>query len=369
MKRIPMCEPQLYGDEWKLVKECFDTNWISSKGRFVEEFEGLFAEFCRRKHAVAVTSGTAALHLALAALDIGPGHEVIVPALTIISCPNAVHQQGATVRVADARPDTWNIDPDDIRRKLTDRTKAIMVVHTYGCPADMEAVEDICRQHDLILIEDAAEAHGAIYKGRRAGSFGDVSCFSFYANKIVTTGEGGMLLTDDDDLARKIRRMKDLSFIPERRYYHREFGFNYRMTNIQAAVGVAQMTHAEESVRCRRRNAILYEERLKAVPGLRLPFEPPETESVYWYYSIVVDDDFGISRDKLMEHLERHGIESRNFFFPIHRQPIYPHLKGEDCPVAEFLSARGINLPSGNTLTEDEIDYVTECIKNVGKGQ
>jgi perosamine synthetase len=368
MKKIPMCEPQLYGDEWSLVKECLDTNWISSKGRFVGEFERLFAEFCGRGYAVSVTNGTAALHLAVAALGIGPGDEVIVPALSIISCPNAVRLQGAGIRAADALPDTWNIDPDDIRRKITERTRAVMVIHTYGCPADMAVIEEICRDHDLFLIEDAAEAHGALYRGKRTGGFGDVSCFSFYANKIITTGEGGMLLTDDPEIARRARQLKDLAFTPEQRYFHRELGFNYRMTNIQAAIGVAQMAHIETSIRSRRRNAALYQERLKSIPGLRLPVEPSDNQSVYWYYSVVVEDDFALSRDELRRRLAEQGIESRDFFFPIHRQPIYPELGDESCPVAEFLGGHGLNLPSGNLLSHGDIDYICDSIRRLSGG-
>lgn len=368
MKKIPMCEPQLYGDEWALVKECLDTNWISSRGRFVEEFEDLFARYCGRRYGVSVVNGTAALHLALAALGIGPGHEVIVPSLSIISCANAVRLQGAEVRVADALPDTWNMDPEDLRGRITGRTRAVMVIHTYGCPADMAEIEEICRDHDLFLIEDAAEAHGALYRGRRAGSFGDVSCFSFYANKIITTGEGGMLLTDDPELAARARRMKDLAFLPEHRYYHLERGFNYRMTNIQAAIGVAQMAHIEESIQSRRRNALLYRDRMKSIRGLRLPVEPPDRESIYWYYSIVLEEDFPLSRDRLMGRLAERGVESRNFFYPLHRQPIYPELMDEECSVAEFLGARGINLPSGNLLKEEEIDFISECIREAGGG-
>lgn len=363
-----MCEPQLYGEEWALVKECLDTNWISSKGRFVEEFERLFAEFCGRRYAVAVTNGTAALHLALAVLDIGPGHEVILPSLSIVSCPNAVRLQGATIRVADALPDTWNMDPEDVLRKITGRTKAVMVIHTFGCPSDMDAIEEICRRKGIFLVEDAAEAHGALYQGRRVGSFGDISCFSFYANKIVTTGEGGMLLTDDPELARKAQRMRNLGFSQERRYYHREMGFNYRMTNIQAAIGVAQLAHVEESIGSRRRNARFYEAGLKSIPGIRLPVEPPDRQSVYWYYSMVLEDGFGLSRDELMENLDKHGIDSRTFFFPIHKQPIYPELIEESCPVAEFLGEHGLSLPSGNTLTTEEIHYITKCIESAGRG-
>ena len=232
----------------------------------------------------------------------------------------------------------------------------------------MAVIEEICREHGLFLIEDAAEAHGARYRGRRTGGFGDVSCFSFYANKIITTGEGGMLLTDDPDVAQKARRLKDLAFTPEKRYYHRDLGFNYRMTNIQAAIGVAQMKHVEASIESRRRNAALYQERLRAVPGLRLPSEPGDRSSVYWYYSVVVEDDFGVTRDQLMGRLSDQGIESRNFFFPVHRQPIYPELEEASCPVAEFLGDHGINLPSGNLLQARDIDRVTDCIRRVGGG-
>ncbi len=368
MKKIPMCEPQLYGDEWALVKECLDTNWISSRGRFVEIFEQGFADFCGRKYAVAVTSGTAALHLAMAVLDIGPGQEVILPSLSIISCANAVHLQGADIRVADALPDTWNIDPDDIRRKLTPNTRAIIIVHTFGCPADMEEIEDICRRHNLFLIEDAAEAHGAVYNGRRVGSFGTISCFSFYANKIVTTGEGGMLLTDDKYLARKARRLKNLAFLPEKRYLHREVGFNYRMTNIQAAIGVAQLNHIEESITRKRRNAALYSNKLKPIPGLRLQAEPLDAESVYWYYSLVIDDLFGVSRDEILQQLSKRGIDARNFFVPVHLQPIYPELRNERCPVSEFLGERGLSLPSGMKLTEEDITYIVNCIAEIQSG-
>lgn len=366
---IPICEPQLYGNEWAYLKECLDTNWISSKGRFIDEFERKFAAYCGVQYGVTTTSGTTALHLALATLGVGPGDEVIIPTMTIISCANAVTYTGAKIVLADSEAATWNIDPESIREKITPRTKAIMVVHTYGHPCDMDAIRTIADGHGIPVVEDAAEAHGAEYKGRRTGSLGDIAAFSFYSNKIITTGEGGMVVTNNPTYYERAGRLKDLAFEKDRRFWHTEVGFNYRMTNLQAAIGLAQLEHIEESVACRRRNARWYEHYLAGVPGLTLAPEVPWAKNTYWYYSVLIEDDFGVSRDEVIRQLREQGIDSRTFFYPIHQQPVYrSRFLGESLPIAESLSRRGINLPSSNVLTENQISYIAETIGAIYAG-
>jgi perosamine synthetase len=300
---IPVCEPLLTGKELEYASDCLKTNWISSAGKYIPEFEKRFAEYCSCKYGISTTSGTTALHLALAALGIGPGDEVVLPAFTMAACAFSIVYTGAKPVLVDAEPDTWNMDVTQLERKITKKTKAIMPVHIYGHPCDMDPIMDIAKRHNLFVVEDAAEAHGAEYKGTRVGSIGQVSCFSFYANKIITTGEGGMVMTNDAQIADKARRLKDQAFSPQRRFLHTNVGFNYRMTNVQAAIGLAQMESIDKFVEMRRKNAALYNAGLKDIPGITLPQEKKWAKNVYWMYGIVAGKELGIDRDSLMQKL------------------------------------------------------------------
>lgn len=364
-KIIPVCEPKLDGNELKYVSECIKTGWISSTGgKYIKKFEDGFARCCGTKYAVSCVNGTAALHLALTALGIGKGDEVIIPTFTMIATPNAVTYLGARPVLIDSEPVTWNIDPEEIEGKITKKTKAIIVVHTYGHPAEMDIVLKIARKYNLYVVEDAAEAHGAEYKGRKVGSIGDVASFSFYANKIVTTGEGGMVTTNNKEIARICRILKNHAFSVERHFWHKYLGYNYRLTNIQAAIGFAQLERFGKLLEARIRNAKYYNSLLKDIPGIILPPQGERIKNVYWMYSILIEDSFGMSRDKLREHLARKGIETRTFFIPIHLQPIYFRMYREKYPVSEELCRKGLYLPSAATLTKKEIEFVVEAIRN-----
>lgn len=364
---IPVCEPFIGRKELQYVTDCIKTKWISSKGKYVGEFEEKFSRYCGVKYGISTTNGTAALHLALASLGIGKGDEVIVPTFTMIASVNPIVYTGARPAFVDADPKTWCMDTSKIEEKITKNTKAILPVHIYGHPCDMDAIMKIAKEHGLLVIEDAAEAHGAEYKGKKVGSFGDAACYSFYANKILTCGEGGMVITNNEALAEKARALKDLAFGEKIRFLHQYLGFNYRMTNIHAAIGLAQLENIDKLVEIRRKNAKLYNSLLKDVKGITLPPEEKWAKNVYWMYSILVEDDFGISRDMLMEKLKGEGIDTRTFFIPIHRQPVYPEYNGEKYPVADELSRKGINLPSGPTLKKEDIEYVVESIANCAK--
>lgn len=359
--KIPIAEPLLGRREKKYVLDCIEGNWISSKGEYVKKLEDEFSKYCNVKHGIATTSGTTALHLALEALGITRRNEVIMPSFTMAATAFAVLYSGAKPVFVDSEAQSWNMDVEKIEEKITKNTKAIMAVHTYGHPAEMDAINDIAQDNDLFVVEDAAEAHGAEYKGRKTGSLSDIACFSFYANKIITTGEGGMIVTNNEELAEKARMLGDMAFIKERRFLHPRVGFNYRLTNLQAAVGCAQLERIDELVEIRRKNAKLYNSLLKDVSGLTLPPELNNVKNVYWMYSILVDTQFGMSRDELMATLERSGVETRNFFIPMHQQPIFPGVR-ERYSVAEALSGKGINLPSGATLREDDIRYIAKTI-------
>jgi perosamine synthetase len=368
-KRIPIAEPDLSGNEEKYVIECIRTGWISSKGKFVDEFEERFASYVGVKHAIAVSSGTAALHLAAASLNLKPGDEVIMPTFTMIACANAVKYLGAKPIFVDSEFSTWNIDPDKIEEKITDKTKAIMAVHIYGHPADMDAIMKIAKKHGLYVIEDAAEAHGAEYKGRKVGSIGDVGCFSFYANKIITTGEGGMVVTNDDNIAERVKKLRDQAYNVNLRKWliHDDIGYNYRMTNLQAAIGVAQLERIAEFVERHRKNARYYNFLLREVGGITLPPEASWAKNVYWVYTILIEEkELKISRDELIRRLELYGIDTRATFCPIHLQPPYKNEYHSDMyPIAEYLGSKGISLPSGNTLTKDQIEYIVNSIKEI----
>ena len=374
-KFIPVCEPYLKGNELKYVTDAVATGWISSSGEYVKKFEEGFAKYCGVKHAISTTSGTTAIHLALAALEIKQGDEVIVPNFTMIGSVFPICYTGAKPVFVDAEYETWNINPEKIEEKITPRTKAIMVVHVYGHPCEMEKIMAIAKKYGLYLIEDAAEAHGAEYKGKKVGSFGDVSCFSFYANKIITTGEGGMVVTNNDKIAEKCRYHKNLCFPLDgsRNYQHSDIGFNYRMSNVIAAIGLAQLEKIEEHIEMRRKNNILYRFFLKDIPGITLQPEKEGSKNVYWMNSLLIDPkDFGIDRNGIAEKLAAKGIETRNFFIGMDKQESLKNY-GCDCSgvynVTNVLSDNGLYLPSSSGLKIEEIKYICDCIKEVIKNE
>ncbi|MDD5111442.1 MAG: DegT/DnrJ/EryC1/StrS aminotransferase family protein [Candidatus Altiarchaeota archaeon] len=362
---IPVGGPSLGREEFGNLVEAFVSGWISSKGPFVGRFERLVAAYCGVRHAVSASNGTAALHLALKALGIGPGDEVIVPALSFISTANVVSYCGARPVFVDSHPDYWCMDPGLVQESITRRTKAIIPVHAYGHPCDMREIMRIARDFRLRVVEDCAEAIGSRYRGRMAGSFGDVGCFSFYANKTVTTGEGGMCVTNDRKLADKISVLKNYGMSPGRRYWHDVIGFNYRMTNLQAAIGVAQMRKANSFVRRKREIAKAYGERLSGVVGITLPKEMPWAKSSFWMYSVLVERKFGTGRDTLMKSLSKNGVETRPLLQPINLMP--PYRTKNRFPVAESLSKRGVSLPSGVDLSERDLEKVCRRVANAGK--
>lgn len=364
---LPVCEPLLGDNELEYVADCIKTNWISSMGKYINKFEEGFSKYCGCKYGIATTSGTTALHLALSAIDIGPGDEVIVPTFTMAATVFAILYTGAKPVFVDAEPDTWNINPDHIEKKITTQTKAILPVHIYGHPCEMNTINEIAKQYKLWVVEDAAEAHGALYYGRKAGSLGDIGCFSFYANKIITTGEGGMVVTNNEEIADRARSLKNLAFDPAQRFLHLEMGYNYRMTNIQAALGLAQLERIDSLIETRRRNANLYMKYLDGVPGITFPVELDHMKNVYWMFGILVDLDYGIDRKGLMAELKERGIETRTFFYPMHAQPIFSNLSSDSevFPVAELLWERGLYLPSSSGLTEQQIMCVCDAMKEI----
>lgn len=366
---IPVCEPTLGGNEMKYVQQAIETNWISSAGRFIRDFEARFAEVCGVKYGIACANGTVAMHLAMATLGLEPGDEVIIPTFTMIATANAVTYCGAKPVLVDMEPEYWQMDLNQVEDKITPRTKAIVPVHIYGHPTDMDPLMALAEKHGLMVIEDAAEAHGAEYKGRRTGGLGHAAGFSFYGNKIITTGEGGMVTTNDRELARLAWNLRDHAFSHERHFWHKFVGFNYRMTNLQAAVGLAQVEQLDGFVAARRRNALEYNCRLHGVPGIRTPAEAPWAKNVYWMYGILVDEkEYGMNRDALRRVLADHGVETRTFFIPMHAQPIYwKQFYGERYPVAEDLCKRGFYLPSASSLTIEEIEYVTDVIRRAAR--
>jgi perosamine synthetase len=363
-KIIPVCEPTLAGNESRYVMDCLNTNWISSAGKYIDLFEQAFSQKVGCEHGIACVSGTAALHLITAALGLGPGDEVIIPTHTMIATAYAVSYTGARPVLVDSERHTWNMDISQIEAKITDRTKAIIVVHTYGHPVDMDAVLEIARRRKLYVVEDAAEAHGAEYKGRPAGSLGDAAAFSFYANKIITSGEGGMVTTNNAELAKTVRTLRDHAFSKERHFWHKYIGYSFRMTNLQAAIGLAQTEQMDGFVKRRRENAALYTSLLREMPGLTLPAEEPWAKNVYWMYGLLVEDEYGLTRDELRRCLAERGIETRTFFIPMHLQPIYyADYRGELFPVAEDFCRRGLYLPSASSLTQHEIEFVVQEVK------
>lgn len=362
---IPIAAPALGKEELKNVVTAVKSGWISSKGEFIPEFEKKFAEYCGVKYGVATSNGTVALHLALKALNIGGGDEVIVPAMTFIAVANAVAYCNAKPVFVDSHPNYWCMNPKKIEEKITKNTKAIIPVHLYGHPCDMDAITDIAKENDLRIVEDAAEAHGAEYKGIKTGSLGDIACFSFFGNKIITTGEGGMCITNDDELCEKMRVLRDHGMDPKRKYWHKVIGFNYRMTNVQAAIGVAQLKKIDKLIEIKRKISKTYNSQLKDVEGITLPPEMVWAKNVYWMYSVLIEDGFGVSRDELIKLLEKEKIETRPFFYLIPTMP--PYKTAENFPVAESLSGKGINIPSFPKLTDAQINFICEKIREIQK--
>ena len=366
---IPVNEPLLDGNEKRYLAECVKTGWISSEGPFVRKLEEGFAARVGRRHGIAVCNGSVALDVAIAALDIGRGDEVILPSFTIISCAAAIVRAGATPVLVDCEDDTWNTTADRIADRITPRTKAIMIVHIYGLPVDMDPVFALAQQHGLRIIEDAAEMHGQTYKGRPCGSLGDVSTFSFYPNKLVTTGEGGMVLTDDSVVAERCQALRNLCFQPGKRFVHEELGWNFRMSNLQAAVGVAQLERLDEFVVRKRRIGTAYQERLSDICGVRLPVSrTPYAENIYWVFGVVLDDHVPFDAAEAMRRLAAQGVGTRPFFWPMHEQPVLRKMglfAGEAYPNAERLARRGFYLPSGLSLTEPQIDRVAATVRGL----
>lgn len=365
---IPVCEPLFIGNEKKYLLDAIETGWISSAGKYIPAFEEAFAAYCGVKHGIAVCNGTVALHLALTAMGIGKEDEVIMPDFTMIASAVAVCYTGAKPVFIDAEPNTWNIDPARIEDRITKKTKAIMPVHIYGHPCDMEPINKIAQKYNLKIIEDAAEAHGAEYKGRKTGSLGDIAAFSFYANKNITTGEGGMVVTDNEELAERCRYFKNMCFPLKggRTYIHNDIGFNYRMSNLHAAIGLAQVEKADTYRARRIRNAGLYLEGLRGVNGIFLQPQLPESLNVYWMNGVLVDPKlYGRTRDELVDLLKKEGVDTRNFFVGMHRQPSmkkYGCDVSEAYPVSENLQENGFLLPSGSNLTEDQIRHICNSI-------
>lgn len=371
MAFIPVNEPLLNGNEKKYLAECIDTGWISSEGPFVTQFEQQFAARMGRKYGVAVCNGSVAIDAAILALGLGHGHEVIMPTFTIISCAAAVIRAGATPVLVDADRDTWNMDVSQIEAKITPKTRAILVVHIYGLPVDMDPVLTIAKKHDLKIIEDAAEMHGQTYKGRPCGSFGDISTFSFYANKHITTGEGGMIVTDNEELAEKCRSLRNLCFVPGKRFLHYELGFNFRMTNLQGAMGVAQLERLDEFIAIKRRMGARYTELLRDVEQITLPVaKTGYAHNVYWVYGIMLKPGYGWDSDKAMAALGKAGIGTRPFFWNMHEQPVFNKMGlflNEKYPTAEEMARMGFYLPSGLALTDEQIAIVAEKLKRLLK--
>lgn len=366
---IPVNEPVLDGNERKYLHECIDSGWISSEGPFVREFEDSFATLVGRQHGIAVANGSGALDIAVKALHIGPGDEVILPTFTIISCAASIVRAGATPVLVDSDPQTWNMDVTQVAEKITNRTKAIMVVHIYGLPVDMNPLVELAEKHGLTIIEDAAEMHGQTYNSRMCGSFGDISTFSFYPNKHVTTGEGGMLVCDKPELAERCRSLRNLCFQAKRRFVHEELGWNYRMTNLQAALGLAQLERLDDFVARKRRMGQRYSELLADVSGIALPLaRTAYAENVYWVYGLVLDDRLPCDAAEVMRRLGTRGIGTRPFFWPMHEQPVFNKMglfTGESYPVAERLARRGFYIPSGMALTDSQIERVAAAVREV----
>jgi len=376
---IPVSEPVIGNNEIQYVNECLTSGWVSSAGHFIEEFEEQWAHYCGAKHGIAVSNGTVALQAAIQCLKLEPGDEVIMPTSTIISCAQAIIYNGCVPVLVDADISTWCMDVEQIKSKITPKTRAIMPVHIFGHPVDMDIVMNLAHEYNLKVIEDAAEAHGAEYlSGRdtsspawhRCGGIGHISTFSFYANKIITTGEGGMVLTNDQLYADQLRKLCNLCFTQEKRFYHTELGHNFRMTNMQAALGVGQFERISEIIEKKRWIGSAYNSRFYGIDGLQLPVEREWAKNVYWMYGIVLDERKGIDAREFAKRLKKHGVETRPFFLGMHEQPVFRKIglfKNEIFPVAEHIAKNGLYLPSGISLTENKLNTVADVVKSVLK--
>lgn len=362
---IPVNKPVISKEAKKNIAEAVSSGWLSSSGPFVGEFEKKFAKYLGVKHAVSVSSGTAALHIALLSLDIKNGDEVIVPAFTMAATWMAVLYVGAKPVFVDCELETYNIDINKIEEKITKKTKAIIPVHIYGHPCEMDKIMAIAKKHKIYVVEDAAEAHGGEYKNKKCGSFGDINCFSFYANKIIATGEGGMVVTNDEKLNYKANKYKDLCHSDKKRFIHDKLGYNYRMTNLQAAVGMGELKNINKYIRKKQWMANFYNKGLKDIPGIKIPTTKPGVKNVYWMYGIVVDKDkFGLSRDELRLRLKEKGIDTRDFFYPPEDQPVLrKKIRNQRFLNAKYLSENGLYLPSGLAITKQQVNRVIEAIK------
>jgi len=368
---VPVNEPLLDGNEKKYLVECIDTGWISSEGPFIKTFEEKLASYFGRKHAVAVSNGTVAIDIAIDAVDIQAGDEVILPTFTIISCISGILRKGAIPIFIDQDPLTWNMDVSQIESKITSKTKAIMIVHIYGLPVDIDPILKIAKKYNLKVIEDAAEMHGQDYNGKKCGGFGDISTVSFYPNKHLTTGEGGMIFTDNIELAEKCRSLRNLCFVPEQRFLHYDLGYNARMTNMQAAIGVAQLERINQFIEKKRWIGKLYQEKLKDIELLQLPMENTNYASnIYWVFGVVIKDPEYMDAKAAMLKLAEHGIGTRPFFWGLHEQPVlskYNIPQQGPFPVSENLSRQGFYIPSGLAITKEQIDYVAEVVNKTFK--
>ncbi len=366
---IPVNAPVITQESKQLVSKALEEGWISSAGPYVEQFEREFATYLGVKHAISVNTGTAALHIALLAAGIGEGDEVIVPAFTMAASWMAVMYCGATPVFVDVEPGIYTIDPSLIEAALTSKTKAIMPVHIYGHPVDMDPILSIAKKHHLIVIEDAAEAHGATYKGKLVGGIGDINAFSFYANKIITTGEGGMVTTNSDELASRARSLKDLSHSKSKRFIHDALGYNYRLTSLQAALGSGQLQHIADFLATKRHMAELYHEGLSGIPGLTLPVTRDWATHVYWMYAILVDEKkFGMSKDQFRASLYERGVDTRDFFYAPIDQPLLRGISSQaGFPITEKIAKEGCYLPSGLAIMDDQIKTVCETISAICK--
>ncbi len=367
---IPVNEPLLDGNEKKYLAECIDSGWISSEGPFIKQFEENFAQKVNRKYAIAVANGTLAIDAAIDALDIKAGDEVILPTFTIISCILQIVRIGAVPVLVDCDPYTFNMNINQIESKITKKTKAIMVVHIYGLPVDVSPILVLAKKYNLRIIEDAAEMHGQTYNGKPCGSFGDVSTFSFYPNKHITTGEGGMIVTDDQAIAERCKSLRNLCFQPQKRFYHEELGWNMRMTNLQAALGLAQLERLEQFVIKKRAMGTLYTKLLSELSDwIQLPTVSTEyAHNIYWVYTIVLKDNISHNAESIMQKLATLGIGTRPFFYPMHLQPVLKNhglFINEHYPVAEKIAERGFYIPSGLALTEENIKQVALAVKKV----
>lgn len=362
---IPVNTPLLGGNEEKYLVECVRTGWISSEGPFIKEFEDKFASYVSRKHGIAISNGSAALDVAIQALNIGNDDEVIMPSFTIISPAQSVVKAGGIPVLVESDINTWNMDVSQIETKITSKTKAIIVVHIYGLPVDMDPILALCKKYNLVLIEDAAEMHGQTYKGKLCGSFGDISIFSFYPNKHITTGEGGMIVCNDDHLAERCRKLRNLAFEPGRRFVHKELGWNYRMTNLQAALGLAQLERLDIHLEKKRKIGKLYQDGLKGLPGFQLPLERTDyAENIYWVFGLVADTQELCER--IVDKLGKAGIGTRPFFWCMHEQPVFLNMglfNGESYPSAEKMARNGFYIPSGLGLSDEEIATVIKEVK------